>query len=201
TPVTVVAVTAVGTAVEAPVNVTADTPSRFFPVIVNDVPTGPLVGKNDVMAGGGSRSNRALTVWATLIVTGHVRFIVEQGVLHPPKVEPAAASAWSVTIEPKAKLAIQMVPQSMPDGMLRTVPWPAPVFVTVSGTGSVTAGFTICMYTEDVDALAPPVTVMAIVQVWSVPVVLTVAVHAGSGSVASLNEPFEPRVGQLAVHA
>ena len=42
--------------------------------------------------------------------------------LHPEKVESLAAAAVSVTEVPCAKLAVQVPPQSMPDGLLVTEP-------------------------------------------------------------------------------
>src|SRR3984885_746962 len=46
---------------------------------------------------------------------------------HPAKVELLAATAGSVTWVPPAKLAEQVVPQLIPDGLLVTVPEPLPV--------------------------------------------------------------------------
>jgi hypothetical protein len=51
---------------------------------------------------------------------------------HPAKVEPLAAAAVSVTFVPDLKLAVQVEPQSMPEGLLVTVPVPLPPGVTVS---------------------------------------------------------------------
>ena len=52
--------------------------------------------------------------------------------LQPPKVEPAAGAAVSVTAVPLAKLAEQVAPQVMPAGELVTVPLPLPALLTVS---------------------------------------------------------------------
>jgi hypothetical protein len=48
----------------------------------------------------------------------------------PVKVEPLAAAAVRVTDVPELKLAEQVAPQSMPEGLLVTVPEPVPVFET-----------------------------------------------------------------------
>lgn len=50
----------------------------------------------------------------------------------PSNVEPEAGAAVSVTAVPLAKLALQVWPQLMPEGLLLTVPEPAPPFCTVS---------------------------------------------------------------------
>src|SRR5213596_1955879 len=52
--------------------------------------------------------------------------------LQPPKVEPAAGAAVSVTAVPLAKLAEQVAPQVIPAGELVTVPLPLPALLTVS---------------------------------------------------------------------
>ena len=49
-------------------------------------------------------------------------------------VEPGAAVARSVTVAPRSKPDVQRVPQSMPEGSLRTVPVPLPALTTVRRT-------------------------------------------------------------------
>ena len=49
----------------------------------------------------------------------------------PAKVEPASGVAVSVTTVPVAKAAEQVAPQSIPAGLLVTVPVPAPSLLTV----------------------------------------------------------------------
>jgi hypothetical protein len=51
---------------------------------------------------------------------------------HPTKLEPAAGLALSVTFVPVAKLALHVVPQLIPAGVLVTVPVPLPDSVTVN---------------------------------------------------------------------
>ena len=51
----------------------------------------------------------------------------------PPNVQPGSGFATSVTALPSAKRAVHVVPQSMPAGVLVTLP--SPVFETVTGLG------------------------------------------------------------------
>ena len=51
---------------------------------------------------------------------------------HPANVELASAAAVNVTCVPLAKLALHVVPQLMPAGLLVTVPVPVPESATVS---------------------------------------------------------------------
>ena len=73
----------------------------------------------------------ALTDFAASTVTEHVPVPEQLPPLHPVKVEPLAAVAVSVTLVPALNDAEQAVPQSMPEGLLVTVPLPAPDLVTV----------------------------------------------------------------------
>src|SRR5206468_8345654 len=50
----------------------------------------------------------------------------------PPKIEPGAGVAVSTTVVPRSYAAEQVAPQSMPGGLLVTVPEPAPNFETLS---------------------------------------------------------------------
>jgi len=54
---------------------------------------------------------------------------------HPPKPKPAAGVAVNVTCVPAGKVCVQVAPQSMPAGVLVTVPEPEAVTVTRTGLG------------------------------------------------------------------
>jgi hypothetical protein len=79
--------------------------------------------------------NVAVTLSGPLIVTEHV-FPLHSCPGHPPNVLPLPAVAVNVTVVPAAKFAThtELVPfvQSIPDGLLTTVPVPFPANVTVN---------------------------------------------------------------------
>jgi hypothetical protein len=75
--------------------------------------------------------NVAVTALAAVMVTLQVP-VPEQAPLQPAKVDPAAAVAVRVTGVPLAKLALQVLGQVMPAGLLLTDPEPVPASVTVS---------------------------------------------------------------------
>ena len=52
--------------------------------------------------------------------------------LQPPNVDPAATVAVNVTTVPVTYGSVQSSPQSIPPGLLVTVPLPVPPFVTVN---------------------------------------------------------------------
>jgi hypothetical protein len=75
--------------------------------------------------------NVAVTELLAVKVKLHVPVPV-QAPDQPANVEPEAAVAVSVTAVPLAKLAVHVVGQLMPAGLLVTVPVPAPALCTVS---------------------------------------------------------------------
>lgn len=75
--------------------------------------------------------NVAVTARAAVIDTVQPP-VPEHAPPQPANVEPLAAEAVSVTDVPLAKLALQVLPQSTPEGDDATVPVPAPDFVTLS---------------------------------------------------------------------
>jgi len=66
----------------------------------------------------------AVTFSLALSVTAQVRLLLQLAPVQPANVEFAAAFAVRVTRVPVAKLALQVAPQFMPEGVLVTVPWP-----------------------------------------------------------------------------
>src|SRR3984957_16340247 len=72
-----------------------------------------------------------VTDFAALMVTEQAPVPVHAP-LQPVKVDPAAALAVSVTTVPLLKLALQVVPQLIPVGLLVTVPVPVPALVTLN---------------------------------------------------------------------
>src|SRR5207302_352776 len=73
----------------------------------------------------------AVTACAEFIVTTQLPLPLHAPV-HPVKVEPVVGVAVSVTCVPLLKLALHVVPQLIPAGLLVTVPLPVPAFVTES---------------------------------------------------------------------
>ena len=57
--------------------------------------------------------------------------VPEQAPDQPVKAEPWAAEAVRVTSSPSLNWDSQVVPQSIPDGLELTVPWPVPCLLTV----------------------------------------------------------------------
>ena len=80
----------------------------------------------------GRSVNVAVTERATSRVTVQVADEPAQAPLQPVKLEPAAATAVSVTLAPFAKSSSQVAPHTMPAGLLVTEPLPVPALATVS---------------------------------------------------------------------
>lgn len=86
----------------------------------------------------------AVTVVAALRVTVQPPVPLHPPPDQPPKVDPAAAVAVSVTAAPELKVAVHVAPQLIPAGEDVTVPEPVPVLATVS------VGFTTWLRAKDV---------------------------------------------------
>ena len=88
----------------------------------------PLAGA--VIATLSPPTNDAVTDVDAESVTEHVP-VPLQAPLHPPNAEPAAGAAISVTAVPGAYDSLQSLPQSIPAGLLVTVPLPVRWTVSV----------------------------------------------------------------------
>ncbi len=75
--------------------------------------------------------NVAVTVTGEFPVTVQTA-VPEHAPLQPSNLEPEAAVAVRVTSVPGAYVAVQLLPQVMPTGVLLTVPVPVPALVMVT---------------------------------------------------------------------
>ena len=81
------------------------------------VPVPDLVTVSAKFVGaGGVVVKLAVTLCAALIVTAQVEAVPLHAPPQPVKLEPLSGAAVKVTLEPDAKLAVQVAPQSMPAG-------------------------------------------------------------------------------------
>jgi hypothetical protein len=76
--------------------------------------------------------NVAITFSLALSVTTQVGLVLQFASVQPANVEFALAVAVSVTLVPSGKLALQVAPQLIPEGLLVTVPVPVPTRVTLN---------------------------------------------------------------------
>jgi hypothetical protein len=92
-----------------------------------------LPGASPIVTGEFPLLNVAVTVWAAVIVTEHPPVPVQPAPLHPANVDPSEAVAVSATTVPLAKAAEHVVVggQTIPAGLLVTVPVPLPASFTV----------------------------------------------------------------------
>jgi hypothetical protein len=79
-----------------------------------------------------TRLKVAVTFSLALSETVQVGLLLQPPPVQPTKFEFAPAVAVSVTEVPGSKLALQVCPQLMPEGLLTTLPWPVPFRATVS---------------------------------------------------------------------
>src|SRR2546427_247532 len=86
----------------------------------------------------------AVTDWAAFIVTTQLPVPLHPAPLQLPNTDPLAGTAVKVTCVPLANAALHMAPQSIPAGLLATVPLPLPAFVTVRVYNCVKLAFTTC---------------------------------------------------------
>jgi hypothetical protein len=98
---------------------------------------GGVVGPS---VGFAAESNCATTAVAAVGVKVHVDALPEHGPLdHPPKTDPPAAVAVSVTGCPDANATWQVAPHEIPWGLLLTEPEPPPDLTTETVTGLINA--------------------------------------------------------------
>ena len=113
----------------------------------------------------GFNAKLAVMLLAAFIVTTHDPVPV-QVPPQPVKLEPLAGVALKVTLEALLKVAVQVVPQLMPAGLLEMVPVPVPFFVRLSANVEDTAvlkvavtdfaAFTVTVQVKVVPVQAPP---------------------------------------------
>jgi len=84
--------------------------------------------------GGGVAVKRAVTAASAFMFTVHAPW-PEQAPSQPEKTEPPAAVAVRVTAVPCTKLAVQVSPQSIPDGVETTAPPPLELTVSACAGG------------------------------------------------------------------
>jgi hypothetical protein len=78
-------------------------------------------------------TNLAVTLRSEFTATAHLFPLTESQPIHPRNTYPGAAIGLRVSRSPSSELTLQVAPQSIPPGVLVTVP--EPVFSTVSVFG------------------------------------------------------------------
>ena len=81
---------------------------------------------------------------------------------HPVKVEPPSGVAVNTTAVPLGKLAVQLPGQSIPDGVLVTVPPPLPALFTVTWTGEPVPPPVPTVIVTDAEAVPPDPVAVAV---------------------------------------
>jgi hypothetical protein len=94
--------------------------------------TVPFPARLTINTGALAAAKFAVTFWLALSVNTHVELVLRHAPVHPTKDELVPAVAVRVTAVLSPKLALQVCPQVMPEGLLLTLPWPEPPRVTVS---------------------------------------------------------------------
>jgi hypothetical protein len=108
-------------------------PAGLLVTVPVPAPASTTVSTGTVSAGGSSEKE-AVTAVAPVTVTVQDPVPLQPPPLHPTKTELTPGIAVSVTTVPLTKLALHVAPQSIPAGLLVTVPVPDPARVTLSGT-------------------------------------------------------------------
>jgi hypothetical protein len=178
----------------APVNVSV--PLDEFPPIT-------LVGLtvSEESAAGGMELKVALTDFAASMVRLHAP-VPLHAPLQPAKVEPESGVAAKLTTVPFAKLAEHVVPQEIPDGVLVTVPVPAPLLATVRVKGpGFAVKFALTDFAASMVTLHAPVPLQAPPQPANVELEPGAAVKLTTVPLAKSAEQLEPQAipgGELA---
>jgi hypothetical protein len=173
-------------AVAAPVSVTV--PVVEFPPIT-------LVGLRVIeeSAAGGLELKVALTDFAASMVTLQAP-VPLQAPLQPANVEPESGTAVKLTTVPLAKLAEHVVPQEIPEGVLVTVPVPAPLLATVRVKGpGFAVKFALTDFAASMVTLQAPVPLQAPLQPANVEPESGTAVKLTTVPLAKLAEHVVPQ--------
>src|SRR6195952_3577163 len=139
----------------------------------------------------GRSVNVAVTDLATVSETLQVA-VPLQAPLQPVKLEPAAATAVSVTDAPLTKLNWHVTPQSMPAGLLVTEPLPVPPFATVSCTGR-SVNVAVTDLATDIDTLQVAVPLQAPLQPVKLEPAAATAVSVTDAPLTKLNWHVAPQ--------
>ena len=170
----------------APVSVT---------VPVDEFPPITLVGLTVIeeSAAGGLELKFALTDFAASMVTLQAP-VPLQAPLQPANVEPESGAAVKLTTVPLAKLAEHVVPQEIPEGVLVTVPVPAPLLATVRVKGpGFAVKFALTDFAASMVTLQAPVPLQAPPQPAKVEPESGVAVKLTTVPLAKLAEHVGPQ--------
>jgi hypothetical protein len=93
--------------------------------------TGPLPVPALLSSSGCIRMKVAVTLCASVMLTGQVKLVPLQAPDQPPNIEPGKGVAVRVTFVPRSSAALHVLPQLMPAGVLATSPAPLPAGRTV----------------------------------------------------------------------
>jgi hypothetical protein len=91
------------------------------------------------------------------MTTTHVAIPLHPLPLQPPNVDSADGAAVNVTVVPLMKVKLQVVPQSIPAGLLVTVPSPTPALVTVRVDVLGVAKFAVTVWSTFIATIHEPV--------------------------------------------
>jgi len=172
-------------------------------VPVDEFPPITLVGLTVIeeSSAGGVKLKFALTDFAASMVTLQAP-VPLQAPLQPANVEPESGLAVKLTTAPLAKLAEHVVPQEIPEGVLVTVPVPAPLLATVRvKSPGLAVKFALTDFAASMVTLQAPVPLQAPLQPANVEPGSGVAVKLTAVPLAKSAEQLAPQAipgGELA---